>query len=91
MRLKMGGDSPSPTPEQEKERIAILRATVEHYLPEFTEGVAEAARELKKEGAVMVIHQDAFAAGYDDDEYTLLGLAIKYAGLHGGWCDRDWQ
>jgi hypothetical protein len=29
-----------------------------------------------------VLHQDAFAAGYHKDEYILLGLAIKYAGLH---------
>ena len=28
-------------------------------------------------------HQDAFAADYQEDEYTLLGMAIKYAGLHG--------
>ena len=31
----------------------------------------------------MLLHQDAFAAGYHDDEYTLLGMAIKYAGLYG--------
>ena len=29
-----------------------------------------------------MLHQDTFAARYDDDEYTLLGMAIKYAGLH---------
>jgi hypothetical protein len=29
------------------------------------------------------MHQDAFAAGYDEDEYMLLGMAVKYAGLHG--------
>ena len=31
----------------------------------------------------MLLHQDAFAAGYQDDEYTLLGMAVKFAGLHG--------
>ena len=31
----------------------------------------------------MVLHQDAFAVGLDDDEYTLLGMAVKYAGLYG--------
>jgi hypothetical protein len=46
-------------------------------------GVAEAAKDSGTEGAVMVIHQDAFAAGYDVDEYALLGMAIKYAGLLG--------
>jgi hypothetical protein len=28
-------------------------------------------------------HQDAFAADYQEDEYALLGMAIKYAGLRG--------
>jgi hypothetical protein len=27
--------------------------------------------------------KDAFAADYPEDEYTLLGMAIKYAGLRG--------
>ncbi|MGA7925790.1 MAG: hypothetical protein WCA20_07315 [Candidatus Sulfotelmatobacter sp.] len=30
-----------------------------------------------------MLHQGAFAAGYQEDEYTLLGMAIKYAGLSG--------
>lgn len=29
----------------------------------------------------VLLHQDAFAADYQDDEYLLLGMAIKYAGL----------
>jgi hypothetical protein len=61
----------------------VLRATLERYLPAFAKGVAEAARVKGKEESTMIIHQDAFAAGYDDDEYTLLGMAVKYAGLHG--------
>ena len=32
---------------------------------------------------LVLLHQDAFAADYQEDEYTLLGLAIKYAGLRG--------
>jgi hypothetical protein len=32
---------------------------------------------------VLMIHQDSFAADYQQDEYTLLGMAIKFAGLHG--------
>ena len=31
----------------------------------------------------MLLHQDAFAADYQEDEYKLLGMAIKYAGLRG--------
>jgi hypothetical protein len=29
----------------------------------------------------VLLHQDAFAADYQEDEYKLLGMAIKYAGL----------
>jgi len=31
----------------------------------------------------VLLRQDAFAADYQEDEYTLLGMAIKYAGLRG--------
>jgi hypothetical protein len=30
-----------------------------------------------------LIHQDSFAADNQDEEYTLFGKAIKFAGLHG--------
>lgn len=59
-----------------------MRATVEQYLPDFARGIAEIAAKGEQD-ATLVIHQDAFAAGYDDGEYTLLGMAIKYAGLRG--------
>jgi hypothetical protein len=36
-----------------------------------------AAREL------VLIHEDAFAADYQEGEYALPGMAIKYAGLRG--------
>lgn len=53
-----------------------LRATMVQELPQFCEAV--------KAGVdVLVIHQDAFASGYDVKEYILLGMAIKYAGLYG--------
>ena len=32
---------------------------------------------------LVIIHQDSFAADYQDEEYTLFGKAIKFAGLHG--------
>lgn len=32
---------------------------------------------------LVMLHQDAFAADLQDEEYTLLGMAIKYAGLSG--------
>jgi hypothetical protein len=33
--------------------------------------------------AMVIVHQDGFAANYQEDEYMLLGMAIKYAGLRG--------
>ena len=38
-QLTMGADSSSPTPDEKKERIVVLRATVETYLPDFARGV----------------------------------------------------
>jgi hypothetical protein len=29
------------------------------------------------------MHQDAFAADYQEDEYRLIGMAIKFAGICG--------
>jgi hypothetical protein len=81
-QLTMGTDSPSPTPDEERERIAVLRATIETYLPDFARGVEASQAKDARDGA-MVLHQDSFAAGYHDDEYTLLGMAVKYAGLNG--------
>jgi hypothetical protein len=81
-QLTMGADSSSLTPDEEKERIAVLRATVETYLPDFVKGIETLQAKDTKDSA-MVLHQDSFAAGYHDDEYTLLGMAVKYAGLNG--------
>jgi hypothetical protein len=78
----MGVDSPSPTPDEERTRIEVLRTTVTKYLPNFASGVAEIAAKEEKD-STMLLHQDAFAAGYQDDEYILLGMAVKFAGLHG--------
>jgi hypothetical protein len=45
-------------------------------LPDFV-------RTCLKNEDVVIIHQDSFAADYQQDEYALLGMAIKFAGLHG--------
>lgn len=64
-------------PEKElMEKEAALAAEVERLLPDFVNSCRDKAH-------VVVIHQDAFAADYQDHEYTLLGKAIKFAGLHG--------
>ena len=56
---------------------AKLRETIEKELPRLVEALAT------EEIDVIALHQDAFASGYDAKEYMLLGMAIKYAGLHG--------
>jgi len=80
--LTMGVDQESPSMVEEETLVADLQATIEHYLPEFAKGV-EAAAALVGEDTKTLLHQDGFAAAYHYDEYTLLGMAIKYAGLKG--------
>jgi hypothetical protein len=58
------------------QREANLVRTVQERLPDFVKACADDVE-------VVVLHQDAFAADYQDDEYLLLGMAIKYAGLSG--------
>lgn len=68
---------------EEESRVATLKATVEHYVPELAKAIADAAIDSSGDDSVLVLHQDSFADGYDDDEYMLLGMAVKYAGLRG--------
>lgn len=82
-KLRLGTDGPSPSMHEEESRVAVLEATVRHYLPEFDAAIKKIVTALEGERPVLLLHQDAFAAGYDDDEYTLLGMAVKYAGLRG--------
>jgi hypothetical protein len=64
-------------PEEElMEREAALKAEIERLLPSFVNSCHDKAD-------VVIIHQDAFAADYQEHEYVLLGKAIKFAGLHG--------
>ncbi len=83
-QLTMGVNSKSPDTREEETRVAVLEATVEHYLPEFAKAVEKMQPKADgDEGDIVFLHQDAFASGYHDDEYTLLGMAVKYAGLRG--------
>ena len=84
-RLTMGVNCKSPNMQEEETRVAVLQATVEHYLPAFAKAIADfQPKSGDNDGGILYLHQDAFASGYDDDdEYTLLGMAVKYAGLHG--------
>jgi hypothetical protein len=64
-------------PEEElMEKEAALAAEVERVLPDF-------ANSCRDKADVVIIHQDAFAADYQDHEFALLGKAIKFAGLQG--------
>ncbi len=56
--------------------IFDLQQNVESYLPEF-------AKACKGQEEIVIMHQDAFAADYQNSELYLLGCAVKYAGLHG--------
>jgi hypothetical protein len=58
------------------EKETALVAEIEHFLPDF-------ARSCRDSADVVIIHQDSFAADYQDEEYTPFGKAIKFAGLHG--------
>ena len=58
------------------EKETALTAEIEKLLPEF-------AQKCRESPDVLVLHQDAFAAAYQDEEYALLGKAIKFAGIYG--------
>lgn len=57
------------------EELALIKV-VEQILPKAKEMVNSNAN-------VVMLHQDAFAADYQRDEYMLLGMFIKYCGLKG--------
>jgi hypothetical protein len=67
---------PMISDEELREKEAALSAEIEHLLPNFVES-------CRKNEDMVIIHQDSFAADYQEDEYTLLGMVIKFAGLHG--------
>ena len=62
------------TNEERMQRESSLIATIRKKLPDFARMCADDTEQV-------LLHQDAFAADYQEDEYTLLGMAIKYAGL----------
>lgn len=58
------------------QRESSLIATIRTNLPEF-------AKACPDDTELVLLHQDAIGADYQEDEYMLLGMAIKYAGLRG--------
>ena len=67
---------PNMSDEELKQEEAALSAEIRRLLPDFV-------RSCHRKDEVVIIHQDSFAADYQQDEYALLGMAIKFAGLHG--------
>ena len=61
--------------EDKKKRLSRRRSSF-RLLPDFMKA-------CRGDENTLIIHQDSFAAGYQQDEYTLRGMAIKFAGLHG--------
>jgi hypothetical protein len=64
------------TDNERMQRESSLIANIRRKLPEFAKACAD-------DTELVLLHQDAFAADYQEDEYALLGMAIKYAGLRG--------
>ena len=60
-----------------EERKLLLEDDIVDALPGWEEMCVIAKDEC------IIFHQDAFAADYQDDEYRLLGKAIKFAGMKG--------
>jgi len=59
------------------QREADLISTIDRVLPDF-------ARACHADDIpVVVLNQDAFAADYQEEEYRLMGMAIKFAGICG--------
>ena len=67
---------PKISDEELKQKEAALSAEIRRLLPDFV-------KSSRNNGDMVIIHQDSFAADYQQDEYALLGMAIKFAGLHG--------
>jgi hypothetical protein len=64
------------TNDERMQRESSLIATISRKLPDFAKACADGTE-------LVLLHQDAFAADYQEDEYMLLGMAIKYAELRG--------
>ncbi len=62
--------------DERMQRESRLIAAIRQKLPEFAKACAD-------DKELVLLHQDSFAADYQEDEYVLLGMAIKYAGLRG--------
>ena len=67
---------PSISDQEIGDREKALIENLEKVLPDFVQS-------CRQSHEVVVIHQDSFAADYQDEEYRLLGMAIKVVGIFG--------
>ncbi len=74
--FRIGYSHSTMTNDERMQRESGLIATIRKKLPEFAKACAD-------DSELVLLHQDAFAGDYQEDEYVLLGMAIKYAGLRG--------
>ena len=59
--------------EKLRQNESALAAKIARLLPDF-------AKSCREKADAVIIHQYLFAADYQDDEYALLGMAIKVCG-----------
>jgi hypothetical protein len=64
------------TDDERRIREATFKVQFERELPEFAQMRSSAVE-------VVILHQGAFAADYQESEFCLLGRVINYAGLLG--------
>jgi hypothetical protein len=67
--------------EDKLKRQNMMRFFVESKMDR--EKIRQMVNEAKRENACIILHQDAFCADYQDEEFFLLGNYIKYIGEHG--------
>jgi hypothetical protein len=75
-RLRIGYSHSTTTDDKRMQRESSLIARIRKNFPDLAKACAD-------DTELVFLNQDAFAADYQDDEYMLLGMAIKYAGLRG--------
>jgi hypothetical protein len=75
-KFRIGYSHGTMTDDGRTQRESSLIATIRRKLPEFAKACAD-------DMELVLLHQDAFADDCQEDEYTLLGIAIKYAAFAG--------
>jgi hypothetical protein len=68
--LRIAYSDSTMTNDERMQRESSLIAAIRRRLPEFAKACAD-------DTELVLLHQDASAADYQEEEYTLLGMAIK--------------